>query len=192
MKRYVLFAGVNGAGKSTLYSLILSAGELEKINLDDTVREIGDWRDAKAVAKAARRVVKKIDYNFENGVSFTQETTLCGKSILRNIERAGRLGYSVEMHYVGLDSANTAKQRVKNRVEHGGHGVSEEDIERRYVETIHNMKLVLPRCNLAAVYDNTEAFRRFAIFKNGKCVRISDRVPAWYQSIMDVNNEAGF
>ena len=28
------------------------------------------------------------------------------------------LGYSIEMHYVGVDSADTAKLRVKNRVEH--------------------------------------------------------------------------
>lgn len=185
MKRYILFAGVNGAGKSTLYSLISSIDNLEKINLDDKVRELGDWRDIKVVAKAARMIIQKIDYNFENGVSFTQETTLCGKSILRNIERAKQLGYSVEMHYVGLDSADTAKQRVKNRVEHGGHGISDEDIDRRYVETINNMKLVLPQCDLAAVYDNTEAFKRFAIFKSGKCVRISNRIPEWYQCIMN-------
>ena len=40
MKRYVLLAGVNGAGKSTLFSLISSLSEIEKINLDETFREI--------------------------------------------------------------------------------------------------------------------------------------------------------
>lgn len=185
MKRFVVFAGVNGAGKSTLYSLISSVSDLEKINLDDRVRELGDWRDTAVVVKAARIVVEQISDCFEKGISFTQETTLCGKSILRNIQKAKRLGYSIEMHYVGLDSAETAKQRVKNRVKRGGHGISDEDIERRYAETFENMKRVLPLCDLAAVYDNTEAFKRFAIFKNGKCVRISSRVPEWYQCIMN-------
>ena len=69
------------------------------------------------------------------------------------------LGYSIEMHYVGVDSADTAKLRVKNRVEHGGHGIADEDVERRYVETLNNLKIVLPQCNLAAIYDNTEYFR---------------------------------
>lgn len=192
MKRYVLFAGVNGAGKSTLYSLISSINDLEKINLDDKVRTLGDWKDVKVVSKAARMIIHQIDHYFDNGVSFTQETTLCGKTILRNIARAKKLGYSIEMHYVGLDSAEIAKQRVRNRVEHGGHGIAEDDIERRYEETLKNMKLVIPQCDLVAVYDNTEAFKRFAIFKGGKCVRISHRVPEWYQCIMKEYNFYGW
>jgi predicted ABC-type ATPase len=137
------------------------------------------------VIQAGKIVIGRIKEYFLNGTSFSQETTLCGKSILRNIEIAKGLGYSIEMHYVGLDSADIAKQRVKNRVEHGGHGISDEDIERRYVETLENLKMVLPQCDLAAIYDNTEGFRRFAIYKNGKCVRLSSRVPRWYQSILE-------
>ena len=95
------------------------------------------------------------------------------------------LGYSIEMHYVGVDSADTAKLRVKNRVEHGGHGIADEDVERRYVETLKSLKIVLPQCDLVAIYDNTESFRRFAIYKDGKCVRISNRVPEWYRGIFE-------
>jgi predicted ABC-type ATPase len=159
MKKYVLLAGVNGAGKSTLFSLIPSLSEIQKINLDDTVRTIGDWRDTKAVMKAGKLVVYSINDYFVNGISFSQETTLCGKSIIRNIQKAKALGYNVEMHYVGLDSAETAKQRVENRV--------------------------LPQCDLAAIYDNTEGFRRFAIYKDGKCAVLSSRVPEWYQKILE-------
>ena len=61
MKRYVLLAGVNGAGKSTLFSLISSLSEIEKINLDETVREIGDWRDNKAVVQAGKIVITRIN-----------------------------------------------------------------------------------------------------------------------------------
>jgi predicted ABC-type ATPase len=120
---------------------------------------------------------------WKNRASFSQETTLCGKSILNNIQKAKRLGYSIELHYVGLDSADTAKQRVKNRVMQGGHGIPDEDIERRYVETLENLKIVLPLCDVAAIYDNTEKFRRFAIYKEGKCVRVSSRVPEWFHKI---------
>jgi predicted ABC-type ATPase len=183
MKKYVLLAGVNGAGKSTFFSLVPSLSKIEKINLDDTVREIGDWRDSAVVAQAGRLVLRQIDEYFAEGISFSQETTLCGKSIVRNINKAKELGYNVEMHYVGLDSAETAKLRVKLRVEHGGHGISDEDIERRYVKTFENLKEVLPLCDLAAIYDNSEAFRRFAIYKNGKCVRLSSNVPKWYEDI---------
>ena len=121
---------------------------------------------------------------FIEGVSFSQETTLCGMSILGNIQKAKKLGYSIEMHYVGLDSADIAKLRVENRVDHGGHGIADEVAERRYVETLEKLKIVLPQCDLAAIYDNTESFRRFAIYKDGKCVRLSNRVPEWYRGIL--------
>ena len=54
MKRYVILAGVNGAGKTTLFSLIPSLSEIEKINLDEIIREIGDWRDNIAVVQAGK------------------------------------------------------------------------------------------------------------------------------------------
>lgn len=87
MRRYVLLAGVNGAGKSTLFSLLPSLRDIEKINFDETLREIGDWRDNKAVVEAGKIVIEKINDYFNRGISFSQETTLCGKSIFRNIQR---------------------------------------------------------------------------------------------------------
>lgn len=104
MKKYVLLAGVNGAGKSTLFSLLPSLSEI-------------------IVMKAGKTVIKRINEYFEKDISFSQETTLCGKSIFQNVQKAKERGYSIEMHYVGLDSAVLAKERVKNRVERGGHGI---------------------------------------------------------------------
>ena len=63
---------------------------------------------------------------------------------------------------------------------HGGHGIPDEDIERRYVESMKKLKMVLPVCDVVAIYDNTDAFRRFAIYKNGVCVRASSHIPNWY------------
>lgn len=184
MKRYVLIAGVNGAGKSTLFSLIPSLAEVEKINLDDTVREIGSWQDPKVVAQAAKKVLYRIREYFEGGISFSQETTLCGKTIFTNIQNAKSLGYTIEMHYVGLDSPGLAKERVKNRVERGGHGISDLDIERRYIETLDNVSKVLPYCDLAVFYDNTDVFKRVAIYKNGRCVWQANNLPEWYIRIL--------
>ncbi|MDE6405198.1 MAG: ATPase, partial [Lachnospiraceae bacterium] len=56
-----------------------------------------------------------------------------------------------------------------------------QDIEKRYIDTFENLKIVLPESDLAAIYDNTIEFRRFAIYKNGKPIRISHNVPIWYE-----------
>ena len=87
MKRYVILAGGNGAGKSTLFSLISSLSEIEKINLDEMVREIGDWRDMHAAIEAGKLVIRRINNYFIEGVSFSQKTTLCDMSILCNIQK---------------------------------------------------------------------------------------------------------
>ena len=184
MKRYVLLAGVNGAGKSTLFSLIPSLAEIEKINLDETVREIGDWQNPHDVIKAGRIVVSRIKQYLDTGTSFSQETTLCGKSILEVVKKAKTLGYYIEMHYVGLDNADIAKLRIKNRVMHGGHGVPDSDVNRRYNESLKNLRSVLPQCDIAAIYDNTKIFRRFAVYELGRPIRISDQIPRWYQDFL--------
>ena len=46
------------------------------------------------------------------------------------------------------------------------------------------MELVLSAetglCDLAALYDNTNEFRRFAIYKSGESVRMSKNISEWY------------
>ena len=180
MKKYILIAGVNGAGKSTLFSSETFFNDFEKINLDEVVRKIGNWQNEADVIKAGKIVVEKIEYYFSNGISFTQETTLCGRSILKNIKRAIELGYAIEMYYVGLESPDIAKERIRIRVSHGGHGISDEDVERRYVESMRRMKEVIQLCDKALIYDNTESFRRIAVYRKGKCERRAEELPKWY------------
>ncbi len=67
----------------------------------------------------------------------------------------------------------------------GGHGIPESDIERRYIDTFHNLRIILPDCDLAAFYDNTIEFRRFAIYKDGNPVRVSHNVPIWYTRFIE-------
>lgn len=181
MKKYILIAGVNGAGKSTLYETLDSLKNMPRVNTDEIVKEMGDWKDTSVLMKAGKKAVKLLNYYLMEGISFNQETTLCGKSIIRNIKKAKERGYFIELHYVGVNSVEIAKDRVKNRVLKGGHGIPESDIEKRYLETFYNLKEILGECDLAAFYDNTEEFRRFAIFRNGKVVRLSHTVPKWIE-----------
>ena len=185
MKKYILIAGVNGAGKSTLYQSLQSLQSMPRVNTDEILREFGDWRDMADVMTAGKIAVKKIAKYFDEGITFNQETTLCGKSIINNITKAKNRGYFIELHYIGVESAEIAKERVAGRMKQGGHGIAEQDIERRYIETFDNLKIVLPECDLTAFYDNTIEFRRFAIYKNGKLVRVSHEVPLWYEKFIE-------
>ncbi len=185
MKKYILIAGVNGAGKSTLYQSLQSLQSMLRVNSDEILREFGDWRDMADVMTAGKIAVKKIARYFDEDLTFNQETTLCGKSIINNITKAKNRGYFIELHYIGVESADIAKERVAARIKQGGHGIAEQDIERRYIETFDNLKTVLPECDLAAFYDNTIEFRRFAIYKHGKPIRVSQEIPLWYEKFIE-------
>lgn len=185
MKKYILIAGVNGAGKSTLYQSLQSLQDMPRVNADEILREFGDWRNMIDVMAAGKIAVKKMAGYFDEGITFNQETTLCGRSILNNINKAKERGYFIELHYIGVEGVDIAKERVAARVKQGGHGIAEKDIERRYIDTFNNLKIVLPECDLAAFYDNTIEFRRFAIYKNGKPVRVSHDVPLWYEKFIE-------
>ena len=183
MKRYILIAGVNGAGKSTLYQTLDYLQGMPRINMDEIVREFGDWKNQNDITKAGRIAVGLIKDYFEKGLSFNQETTLCGKSILKNIQYAKQLGYEIELHYVGIYSAELAKERIAYRVAHGGHGIPDKDVERRFVESGKQLKKVLPLCDVAVLYDNTESFYRVAIFKSGRIENLSEKQPSWYMEM---------
>lgn len=88
MKKYIIIAGVNGAGKSTLFKTNKVINESPRVNTDEIVREFGDWRNIQDVFKAGKIAVNKIAEYLNNGVTFNQETTLCGKSIINNIRKA--------------------------------------------------------------------------------------------------------
>ena len=180
MKKYILIAGVNGAGKSTLYQTLDSLKDIKRVNIDEIVRENGNWRNPADVMTAGKQAIRVIKDYFDKGISFNQETTLCGNSILKNIDTALNEGYVVEFHYVGVDSVDIAKQRIAYRVEHGGHGIPDKDVERRYTESFINLKKVIGKCDMAIMYDNTNVFNRFAVYEKGRIVELSNNVPKWY------------
>lgn len=183
MKKFVIFAGVNGAGKSTLYRTFPKYLNMPRINTDEILRSFGDWRKQTDIMKAGKMAVCELNEYLDSGISFNQETTLCGKSIIRTINKAKQRGYFIEMYYIGISSAELAKQRIACRVLKGGHGIPGEDVERRYRETFENLKVVLPLCDLVSLYDNTEKFRRIAIYKKGVPVLISHDVPEWFEKL---------
>lgn len=155
-KIYTLFAGVNGAGKSTLFSVDTAANLGVRLNTDEIVKERGwDWRDASAQLRAGRELLRRQKECLEKGISFNQETTLSGVSILKAVQTAKERGYLIRMRYVGVNSPAIAKERVAKRIAMGGHGVSGETIDRRFDASKGNLKKVFPLCDTVNIYDNS-------------------------------------
>lgn len=182
-KTYTIFAGVNGAGKSTLYQLHSLDKNQPRVNTDEIVQKIGDWKNVRDQIKAGKIAVKNIKDYITQGISFNQETTLTGKSIINNIAKAKENGYQVILHYIGLESAELAKKRVKQRVFKGGHDIPEDIIERRYQESFDNLKIAIPYCDKVNIYDNTNMLTLICRIEDSS-IRWANRCN-WFEPILN-------
>lgn len=187
MATYTIFAGVNGAGKTSIYeSVYYKKNKKEKrINTDEMVARIGSWKDSNLQIKCAREAIKLINYYIKNNISFNQETTLSGKSIVRNINKSKEKGFYVVMNFIGVDSPDIAKERVRIRVLKGGHGIAEDDIERRYYKSLENLKVLIPVCDEINIYDNTKQIEQIAYFVNGNVKWKSENMPKWIRKVIE-------
>lgn len=155
-KQYIIFAGCNGVGKSTLFQTCTCLHKMPRVNMDEIVKDIGSWKNSSDVIRAGKEAVKLVNHYLDNGISFIQETTLCGHAILNNIEKAHHLGYEIIIYYVSVDSADIAIKRIHERVKCGGHGINDQDVKRRFNESKNNLKKVLKYCNEVLFFDNTD------------------------------------
>jgi hypothetical protein len=179
-----IFAGVNGAGKTTLYFLAQEQGINlgYRINVDEITQSIGDHRDRQTQVRASKIAIKMRKVHIDDKLDFNQETTLCGKSILNLFNELKENNYKINLHFVGLDSPQTAKERVKIRVAKGGHDIEAHLIDKRYYESMQNLLKVAPLCDEVLIYDNTTNYELIAKITNG-ALDLQKNV-AWFNNLI--------
>ena len=168
-KYFYIFAGVNGAGKSTLYKTNFLNKDIKntiRINTDEIVYSFGDWKSNIDQIKAGKIAIQLRNKCFLEEKSFNEETTLTGKTILKIIDKAKNLGYKIHLYYIGIGNPEIAKERVKNRIARGGHGISSNLIEKRYYESLQNLEKILSKCDLIEIYDNSVKFYRIFYYED--------------------------
>lgn len=188
-KVFYLFAGVNGAGKSTLYNSESLNNDIKntiRINTDEIVREIGDWKNNSDQLKAAKMAINLRNECFLYGKSFNEETTLTGKTILKTIDRAKELGYELQLFYVGVSSTEIAKERIKSRVEKGGHHIEDDIVKKRYYESLKNLKEILLKFDKVYLYDNSKKYKNIFSFSNNKILFKDNKSISWAKEAIEI------
>ena len=168
-KYFYIFAGVNGSGKSTLYKTNFLNKDIKnsiRINTDEIVYSFGDWKNSIDQIKAGKMAIQLRNKCFLEEKSFNEETTLTGRSILKIIDKAKDLGYKIHLYYIGIDNPEIAKERVKNRIARGGHGISSNLIEKRYYESLQNLEKIIYQCDSIEIYDNSKKFIRIFYYED--------------------------
>ena len=158
-KNLYIIAGCNGAGKTTASFTILPdiLDCKEFVNADEIAKGISPFQPEKVSLDTGRIMLNRINELIEENQNFAFETTLSTRSYKNKILAAKNKGYRVTLLFFWLQNIELAKERVKIRVEEGGHNINPDIIERRYYKGIKNLfDIYLPIIDGALIFDNSE------------------------------------
>jgi predicted ABC-type ATPase len=180
----IIVAGPNGVGKSTYSRAVLAS----RILLVDPDRSrigsaLGNDVEQQSALAGGRLAVRSVREALSQHADLVVETTLSGKSPIRLIESARRIGYDITLLYIGLEDPDECVRRVRHRVARGGHNVPEADIRRRFVRSIEALPAVVGLVDQVILYDNAAdaPYRRVAQF-DLRTTKVAAAVPAWAEN----------
>lgn len=134
MPKLYIVSGCNGSGKTTAsYTLLPEMLECTQfVNSDEFAKGLSPYEPEKVPILASRYMLMKIKYLFRKKQDFGIETTLATRTLIKMVRKAQEEGYFVTVLYLWIDSPERAAERVRARVEKGGHNIPSETIVRRY------------------------------------------------------------
>lgn len=172
MPTLYIISGCNGSGKTTsTYSLLPEMLECRQyVNSDEFAKSFSPFDPGAASVKASRMMLQKVKYLMDRNETFSIETTLATRTLLKMATKAQAKGYSVVILYFWLSSPQLAIQRVRSRVAAGGHNIPEEVIKRRYYMGLDYLfNYYIPVCDHWILADNsTSPFKVIAQGRKGE------------------------
>ncbi len=111
------------------------------VNADLIAGGLSPLDPEKGQLEAARLFLAEVNRFICRRESFAFETTLSGRSYLWMIRELVSDGWLVQMFYLWRPSVEACRQRVAERVKHGGHNILADVIERRYFRSVRNLLL---------------------------------------------------
>jgi predicted ABC-type ATPase len=167
----IVISGPNGAGKTTLAPFLLrdTLGVLEYVNADPIALGLSGFDPGGVSFEAGRVMLNRLHALAEQQRTFAFETTLAARSYVHWIDRLRSNGYTFQLMFLWLRSADLAVERVRERVSAGGHDVAEEVIRRRYSAGLRNLwRFYKPLADAWSVFDNSESAKSLPIASGGK------------------------
>jgi predicted ABC-type ATPase len=168
MSNLYIISGCNGAGKTTASLTILPEilNCKEFVNADYIAKGLSPFNVDSVAFEAGRIMLTRIDELLNKNFDFAIETTLATKTYFSLVKKAHTLNYKVHLIFFWLNSVQLAKERVKQRVENGGHDIPESVIERRYKNGLINFNKIYAQCvDSWMIYDNSTNFPELIAYK---------------------------
>jgi predicted ABC-type ATPase len=182
----VMLGGPNGAGKTTFYESFLSHLDLPFVNPHDIGKIVG--LSAYEAAEEATLIREAMVHRGEGFITETVFSDPHGAKV-EFLVSAAREGFDVQLIFIGLQSANQSRTRVRRRKECGGHDVPAKKLRDRYPRTLKNLARAVSALPRVTVYDNSSSiypFRFVVEFRERKLVRRADgTIPLWARPLLE-------
>jgi predicted ABC-type ATPase len=157
MPDILVFGGCNGSGKTTIANTILSTfSNVEFVNADLIAAQLNPNNVDVAAIQASRLMIERLNTLSKQRANFAFETTLAARTFAKFLRDCQTEGYRINLIYVWLENIELAINRVRKRIESGGHDIPVEVIRRRYEGGRKNLiQLYLPLADRFQAYDNS-------------------------------------
>lgn len=136
----IVLAGPNGAGKTTVSTDLLQGalGVHEFVNADTIARGLSEFKPEGAAIEAGRVMLRRLHHLTDQRLDVAFETTLASRRFAPWIRDLKTSGYDFHLFLISLPAPEVAIDRVRSRVQRGGHSVREDSIRRRFDAGLRN------------------------------------------------------
>jgi predicted ABC-type ATPase len=181
MAKLFVIGGCNGSGKSSFASAITPNG-LESFDYDKEFLAIynsmrdSDLRTEIAHNKTRTLLETSVASAMENDLDFCYETNFNSTPMFWP-EKFRAAGFELNLFFFCLDSLEKAKERVRIRVENGGHFVPDKEIEERYKLGYENLNNEFSHFNFVHLLDSSfhkEEPHHILSIQNGQLMHLSE------------------
>ena len=153
----------NGADKSSVFAALDFPGRF--VNADVIAHRINTASPESVSVTAGKHVLRELDELIVGRESIAYETTLSSHQSIALVQRAIEARYQVNLVFVALRDANLHVKRVAQRVEEGGHDISEAIIRRRYESSMTRLVPAVRLAHEVMIFDNSELSGPFLLMQ---------------------------
>lgn len=154
-----VIAGPNGSGKTTTTEQLLAnewGADSIYINPDNIAKdEFGDWNNADAVLKAAKRATEMRYQCLSERRNFVFETVFSSEEKLKFLKETSEAGFFIRFFFVCTNSPEINVARIAKRYMNGGHEVPISKVVTRYFKSLEYAKEAIKFVDRAYIYDNS-------------------------------------
>jgi predicted ABC-type ATPase len=137
-KELIVVGGANGVGKTTFANEYVAGSGRASLSADAIAEQMSPSDPARSRTAAGREFLRQIRAAINGDDNFVVESTLSGRTFQHVLTKARVARYKIKIAYLFLHSDDECVERVRLRVQKGGHDVPEVDVRRRFTRSLWN------------------------------------------------------